>query len=108
MSIRDIWRDPILINTVGHWAGVLLFSVTILLLVRNWRLHGIRSVKLPLIAASLALGWNLGSLIILGWSGANRIWLSVVIAASFSMLTILPAVLLQVVSRGRQHIITGV
>src|SRR3954466_14582117 len=79
MSIRDSWRDPILINTVGHWAGVLLFSVTILLLIRNWRLHGIKSVKLPLIAAGLALGWNLGSLVILGWPGVNPVWLSAVV-----------------------------
>jgi two-component sensor histidine kinase len=107
MSIRDSWRDPILINTVGHWAGVLLFSVTILLLVRNWRLHGIKSVKLPLIAAGLALGWNLGSLFILGWPLASPVLLATVVAASFSMLTMLPAVLLQVVNRGQHRIITG-
>lgn len=106
MSFRDSWRDPILINTVGHWAGVLLFSVTILLLLRNWRLHGIKRVKLPLIAAGLALGWNLGSLIILGWPGANPILLAMVITASFSMLTILPAVLFQVLNRGRHGLIT--
>jgi signal transduction histidine kinase len=108
MSFRDSWRDPILINTVGHWAGVLLFSVTILLLVRNWRLHGMKSVRLPLIAAGLALGWNLGSLVILGWPDANSIWLAAVVTASFSMLTMLPAVLLQVASRGRQRTITGI
>ena len=108
MSIWDSWRDPILINTVGHWAGVLLFSVTILLLVRNWRLHGIRSVKLPLIAAGLALGWNLGSLIILGWPEAILFGVAAVSTASFSMLTMLPAVLLQVGSRGRQQLITGI
>lgn len=107
MSIRDSWRDPILINTVGHWAGVLLFLVTILLLVRNWRLHGVTSVKLPLIAAGLALGWNLGSLVILGWPGANPVWLAAVITASFSMLTMLPAVLLQVAVRARHRVITA-
>lgn len=108
MSIWESWRDPILINTVGHWAGVLLFSVTILLLLRNWKLHGITRVKLPLIAAGLALGWNLGSLIVVGWPGANPVWLATLITASFSMLTLLPAVLLQVVSRGRQGFITGI
>ncbi len=71
MPISYNWRDPILINTVGHWAGVLLFSVTILLLLRNWRIHGIRTVKLPLIAAGLALGWNLGSLIVLAWPSSR-------------------------------------
>ncbi|MBV8808212.1 MAG: hypothetical protein JO033_06015, partial [Acidobacteriaceae bacterium] len=81
MSIGNSWRNPILINTVGHWAGVLLFSVTIALLLKNWRLHGIKGVKLPLIAAGLALGWNLGSLVMLGWPDANPVLLEVVVTA---------------------------
>ncbi len=108
MFIAGDWRNPIFINTVGHWAGVLLFSVTILLLLRNWRLHGIKSVKLPLIAAGLALGWNLGSLVILGWPNANPFLLATVVTASFSMLTLLPAVLLQVVNRGHHRVITAI
>jgi two-component system LytT family sensor kinase len=108
MVFRATWRDPILINTVGHWAGVLLFSVTIFLLFRNWRIHGIRSVKLPLAAAGLALGWNLGALFVLGWPDANPRWLAAVITASFSMLTMLPAVLLQVVTQGRHRVITAI
>ena len=65
------WRDPILINTIGHTAGVLLFGVIIILLIRDWRMHGTRQLKLSLIAALLALGWNIGSLIALALAGSE-------------------------------------
>ena len=107
MTIRYSWHDPVLINTVGHCAGALLFCVIILLLIRNWRTHGISRAKLPLVAAALALGWNVGSLLILGSPDAAPEWIAAVATASFSMLTILPAVLLHVALQGRQRLKLG-
>jgi hypothetical protein len=40
MATYDSWRDPTLINTMGHGAGTLLFCVIIILLIRDWRSHG--------------------------------------------------------------------
>lgn len=108
MPIGDIWRDPIFINTVGHLAGVLLFSVILVLFIRTCRMHGIRSVALPLIAAALALGWNFGSLLVLAARDTNRLWTDWVVTASFSMLTMLPAVLLHVASQGRHRVIVAI
>ncbi|HEY6987902.1 MAG TPA: histidine kinase [Bryobacteraceae bacterium] len=84
-------RDPVLINTVGHSAGLLLFGLILILLVRDWRAHGVRQTRLSLAAAALALFWNAGSLIALASHNP-----ATVVILSFSALSLLPAVLLQV------------
>ncbi|HMJ60628.1 MAG TPA: histidine kinase [Bryobacteraceae bacterium] len=89
-------RDPILINTVGHSAGLLLFGLILILLVRDWRAHGVRQTKLSLAAAALALTWNAGALIALASHEP-----AVVVIVSFSALSLLPAVLLQVALQGK-------
>ncbi len=101
-------RDPVLINTVGHTAGVLLFGFIIALLVRDRRAHGIRKSKLSILAASLAFAWNVGSLIALGSSDPDTLTLQVIMAASFAVLSLLPAVLLQVALQGQLAAITKV
>src|ERR1039457_1825991 len=101
------WRDPILINTIGHTAGVLLFGVIIALLVRHGRTDGMRHVMLSLIAAVLALSWNIGSLTVLASPHPDSQAIEIVITTSFSMLSLLPAVLLQVALQGRHRLIVG-
>ncbi len=96
-------RDPVLINTIGHTAGVLLFGFIIALLVRDRRAHGISRTRLSLIAASLALAWNVGSLIGLASANPRSFPISIVVTASFAVLSFLPAVLLQVVLQGQQR-----
>ncbi len=93
--------DPGLINTVGHSLGLLLFGFTILLLVRDWRSNGVRQTRLSIVAATLALLWNAGSLVALG-SGREH-FIAVVMTFSFSVLSLLPAVLLQVALKGRHR-----
>ena len=108
MAVSGNWRDPILINTIGHTAGVLLFGLIIALLIRDWRTHGVRRTKLSLIAALLALGWNAGSLIVLAsHDPASSAWIEFVATASFSMLSLLPAVLFQVAVQGRHRIVVA-
>jgi two-component system, LytTR family, sensor kinase len=108
MSVSGNWRDPIFINTIGHSAGVLLFGLIIGMLMRDWRTHGMRRTKLSLIAASLALGWNVGSLLVLASNvPASSPWIEFVATASFSMLSLLPAVLLQVAVQGRQRAVVA-
>lgn len=98
-------RDPLLINTVGHSAGLLLFSVLVVLLIADWRRNGIRQAGLTLTAASLALLWNLGSLLVLASSNASSTLLDALITFSFSILSILPAVLLNVVLPNRRLLV---
>lgn len=101
MRTNSSWHDPVLINTVGHAAGLLVFGLIIILLVRDWRAQGVRQTRLSLFAAVLAFGWNLGSLIALGSRGHDSPTVAFVMMASFANLSLLPAILLQVVLQGR-------
>lgn len=92
-------RDPVLINTTGHSAGLLLFGLIIILLIRDWRAHGVRQTKLSLAAAALALSWNAGSLVAL----ASHY--DIIATLSYSVLSLLPAVLLQVALQGKNRLI---
>ena len=106
LGIADA-RNPLLINTVGHSVGLLLFSVLVGLLIADWRRNGIRQTGLTLTAATLALLWNLGSLLVLASSRASIATLDTLVTFSFSVLTILPAVLLNVVLPQRKRLIVA-
>lgn len=89
-------HEPILVNTIGHCAGALIFGILLYLFVKNWpRAREARSMQ-PALAAALAMLWNIGSLIALAAEPANGVLIEVVAAASFSMLSLLPAVLLRI------------
>ena len=105
MFNENYLHDPILINTVGHTAGLLLFAVIIALLLRDGTVHGLGQTKMSLIAASLALGWNVGALVTSHCLHPGSLLVRVIMTASFSLLSLLPAVLLHVAARGRQRAI---
>jgi hypothetical protein len=94
-------RNPVLINTIGHTAGLLLFGFIITLFLRDRRAHGVRQTKLSIIAAVLALGWNIGSLLALGVGEADSSFMAIVMAIAFSVLSLLPAVLLHIALQGQ-------
>jgi two-component system, LytTR family, sensor kinase len=73
----------LLVNALGHLAGVLLFGIFLALLLQD------RAARKSILAAGLALAWNLASLIVLG-SDTPSPW---VVALGFSVLSLLPAVL---------------
>ncbi len=98
-------RDPLLINTVGHSIGLLLFAVLVALLLLDWRRNGIKRTGLSLTAATLALLWNLGSLLVLASAANSDKTLDALVTFSFSVLSVLPAVLLNIVLQGRQKAI---
>jgi hypothetical protein len=82
-------HEPVLINTVGHAAGAVIFGILLYFLIagrqRSW---------LPSIAAALAMLWNVGSLVTLAAGPEEGNLADVAAAASFSVLSLLPAVLL--------------
>ncbi len=96
------WRDPAFINTIGHAAGLLLFGVIIVLLIGDRRAHGVRQTRLSVAAAGLAFAWNVGSLVALASHDASSRFISLVMAVSFSVLSLLPAILLQLAVRRHQ------
>src|SRR6266550_3614736 len=90
-------HEPVLVNTIGHSAGAVIFGILLYLFVVNWR-RAPREERssLPALAAALAMLWNIGSLIALASGGAGGIVVDAIVAASFSVLSILPAVLLHI------------
>jgi two-component system LytT family sensor kinase len=73
----------LLVNALGHLAGVLLFGIFLGLLLQD------KAAGKSILAAGLALAWNLASLVVLG-SENPPAW---VVALGFSVLSLLPAVL---------------
>ncbi len=93
--------EQALINTLGHAAGVLIFSIFLFLALRRRSGASPAVQNLSLGAAALALFWNLSSLIVLiagdGDGRAQRL----VAGFGFSVLSILPAVLLRLCLQDR-------
>ncbi|HUJ20344.1 MAG TPA: hypothetical protein VLX58_02430, partial [Bryobacteraceae bacterium] len=58
-------HGPVLVNTIGHCAGAVIFGTLLYLFVVNWRRGRRRGSSLPAIAAALAMLWNVGSLVAL-------------------------------------------
>jgi two-component system LytT family sensor kinase len=96
MPDRLSLHAPILVNTIGHCAGAIAFGILLYLLLLDWRrATGERSV-LPSAAAGLAFLWNVGSLVGMATVPAGDPISDVIVAGSFSVLSLLPAVLLHI------------
>lgn len=78
---------PLLVNTLGHTAGVLLFGIFLVLLVQD------RAARKSIFAAALAFVWNLASLIVLTSDSPDSLAARWTMAVGFSVLSLLPAVL---------------
>lgn len=87
---------PILLNVLGHVAGMTAFSAFLFLLVRGSR----SAVRAPAAAAGLAVCWNLGSLVVLLAQPGSQLQ-EVVAALSFAVLSLLPCALLHLALGGK-------
>lgn len=96
-------HEPVLVNTIGHSAGVVIFGMLLyFLLINRLRSREDRS-RLAVLAAALAMLWNLGSLVALATGPAGGIVADIIVAASFSVLSLLPAVLLHISLESRHR-----
>src|SRR5882762_1236786 len=93
-------HEPLLINSIGHSAGLLLFAVFLVLVLRDRRSIRQGQRHLPAITAGLALLWNAGSLTVLAASSGLFPVSDLIAALSFGVLSLLPAVLLQLSLEG--------
>lgn len=94
-------HEPLLVNTLGHCAGTLVFGIFLFLLLRDRAGTRLRGNRLTILAAALALIWNFASLLVIAvgnGAGATSQWL---VALSSSALSLLPAVLLHLSLGGR-------
>ncbi len=89
-------HEPVLVNTIGHCAGAVLFGMLLYFFLLNWQQDREERTKLPALAAALAFLWNIGSLVALGVGRQGGMAADVIVAASFSVLSLLPAVLLHI------------
>ncbi len=88
---------PILLNLLGHTAGITAFGAFLVLLVRSPR----PDIRVPAAAAALALCWNLGSLTVLLAEPAGQ-FQAAVSALSLAFLSMLPCTLLHS-ALGNEH-----
>ena len=95
-------NQPLLINILGHASGALIFAIFLCLLFSGRGWSGARGRYLSGLAAALSLLWNLGSLIVLLWPGMPAGASRLMVALSFSALSLLPAVLLHLSLGARQ------
>ncbi|HUJ50562.1 MAG TPA: histidine kinase [Bryobacteraceae bacterium] len=84
-----------LVNTLGHSAGAIIFGIFLYLLLHDRAGTRLRGSWLSVTAASLAFLWNVGSLAVLMTSSNRPVETSLIVFFSFSVLSLLPAVLLQ-------------
>ncbi len=98
-------HEPLLVNTLGHCAGAAIFGILVYLFVLDWRRSGRSRSKLSAIAGGLALVWNLGSLAAFSAGIDSTNGSGLIVAVSFSVLTLLPAVLLHISVQGRYRAI---
>jgi hypothetical protein len=95
MPDRLSLHAPLIVNTVGHCAGAIVFGIFLYLFVAGWRRGAKTGAPLPAIAAALAMLWNLGSLLGLATQQSDTP-AEAVVAGSYSVLSLLPAVLLHI------------
>ncbi len=100
-------NQPLLINILGHAAGALIFAIFLVLLYSGRGWSGMQGRYLSGLAAGLSLAWNLGSLVVLAWPDLPAPVMYLVVATSFSVLSLLPAVLLQVSLEGTWPALVG-
>ncbi len=89
-------HGPVLVNTIGHCAGALIFGILFYLFVVSWRRTREQRSILPALAAGLAMLWNAGSLIALARGDGDDGATDIITTISFSALSLLPAVLLHI------------
>jgi two-component system, LytTR family, sensor kinase len=96
-------HEPVLVNTIGHCAGAVIFGMLLYFFLVNWRRAREERNRKPAIAAALAFLWNIGSLIALAAGPAGGMATDIIVAASFSVLSLLPAVLLHIFLESRHR-----
>jgi two-component system, LytTR family, sensor kinase len=98
-------NESLLVNTLGHSAGVLIFSIFLVLLLRDRAARRLRGGVKSMVAALLALVWNLASLIVLGSDSPDTRFIRITIAIGFSVLSLLPAVLFDLCLERRHRVL---
>jgi len=96
-------HEPVLANTIGHSAGVVIFGILLYFFAVDWRRRQEGRPSLATLPAVLALLWNMGSLVALWARPQLGMVADVIAAASIPVLSLLPAVLLHISLKSRHR-----
>jgi two-component system, LytTR family, sensor kinase len=96
-------NESLLVNTLGHSAGVLIFGIFLFLAIQDRSARQLRGSTKSMLAAALALVWNLASLAVLGMGTRTGTIRDLTVAIAFSVLSLLPAVLFDLCLADRQR-----
>jgi hypothetical protein len=99
-------NESLLVNTLGHSAGVLIFGIFLYLLIQDRAARRLPGSTKSMLAAALALAWNLASLLVLGANRPGSLFTNLMVAIGFSVLSLLPAVLFDLCLRNRYRPLT--
>jgi two-component system LytT family sensor kinase len=98
-------NESLLVNTLGHSAGVLIFGIFLYLLIEDRPARRLRGSTKSMLAAALALAWNLASLLVLGANTPGSTFTNITVAIGFSVLSLLPAVLFDLCLQDRYRLL---
>jgi two-component system LytT family sensor kinase len=98
-------NESLLVNTLGHSAGVLIFGIFLYLLIQDRAARRLPGGAKSMLAAGLALLWNLASLVVLGSNPPGGPFLNLTVAIGFSVLSLLPAVLFDLALPDRYRVL---
>jgi len=98
-------NESLLVNTLGHSAGVLIFGIFLYLLIQDRPARRLRGSTKSMLAAALALAWNLASLLVLGANTPGSAFTNITVAIGFSVLSLLPAVLFDLCLQSRYRML---
>ena len=101
-------NESLLVNTLGHSAGVLIFGIFLFLLIQDRTARRMRGNAKSMFAAGLALVWNLASLAVLGMGSRDIAEAPVAAAIAFSVISLLPAVLFDLCLANGQRRLVGI
>ncbi len=101
-------NESLLVNTLGHSAGVLIFGIFLFLAIQDRSARQLRGSTKSMLAAALALVWNLASLVALGMGSRTGTIRNLTVAIAFSVLSLLPAVLFDLCLADRQRTLAAV
>src|ERR1700685_4073732 len=98
-------KESLLVNTLGHAAGVLIFGIFLFLLIQDRAARRLRGSTKSMLAAALALAWNLTSLFVLGATPPYSLFSQITATIGFSVLSLLPAVLFDLCLQERYRVL---
>ncbi len=101
-------HEPLLVNTIGHSVGAILFALFLYMVRRDPGGVRLRASRLSIAAAALAFVWNAASVAAIGGYEAQSSWADLAIGIATTALNLLPAVLLHIALGIRHRMLASI